>query len=53
MNSGTIWPKSGNIGKNKTLVISILKSIEPGLEDKLFLDTLQKNIYSELDKFSN
>ncbi len=53
MNSGAIWPKSGNMGKNKTLVISILKPIEPGLEGKLFLNTLQKNIYNELEKFSN
>ena len=51
MNSGAIWPKTGNMKKNKTLIISILKPIQPGLEDKIFLEDLQKKIYDELDNF--
>ena len=53
MNSGSIWPKEGKIFRNKTLVISILKSIDPGLESELFLETLQKNIYNELEGLPN
>ena len=49
INSGKIWPKNGKLNANKTLVISILKPIEPGMESKEFLNYLQSNIYSELD----
>ena len=53
MNSGEIWPKSGSIGKNKILTISILKPIDPGLEGEVFLNNLQKKIYGELDNFTS
>ena len=52
INSGKTWPKSGRLSPNKTIVISILKAIEPGIETKEFLKILQNNIYSELDKLS-
>ena len=52
INSGEVWPKSGKLSSNKKIVISILKAIEPGLETKEFLRTLQNNIYSELDRLS-
>jgi 1-acyl-sn-glycerol-3-phosphate acyltransferase len=50
INSGNIWPKSGNLKPNGILVVSILKEIEPGMERKDFLNILQNNIYQELDK---
>ena len=50
INSGNIWPKSGKLKSNGTLVVSILKEIEPGIESKEFLNILQNNIYQELDK---
>ena len=50
INSGNIWPKSGKLKPNGTLVVSILKEIEPGIESKEFLNILQNNIYQELDK---
>ena len=49
INSGNTWPKKGLKKINTTLTISILKSIEPGLEKEVFLKTLEKAIYSELD----
>ena len=52
INSGNVWPKSGVLITNKTLTISILKPIEPGLDSKQFLETLQNSIYKELDNIS-
>ena len=50
LNSGIIWPKNGNLKPNKTLIISILDPIAPGMNSDEFLNTLQKNIYQEIDK---
>ena len=52
INSGKIWPKNGKLNSNQLLVVSILKGIEPGMESKKFLNTLEKNIYEELDKIN-
>ena len=52
INSGTVWPKSGKLIANKTLTISILKSIEAGMNSKEFLEVLQNSIYKELDSIS-
>ena len=49
INSGNTWPKHGSKKINKTITISILKPIEPGLEKKTFLRQLEQSIYSELD----
>ena len=49
INSGTVWPKNGSLIKNKTITISILKAIEPGLDSKEFTNLIEKKIYSELD----
>ena len=53
INSGSVWPKNGRLNKNKTLTISILKPIETGKDSKIFLESLQKIIYEELDNLSN
>ena len=50
LNSGVIWPKKGILKINKTLKITILKTIDPGLNSDDFLFKLQKDIYDELDK---
>ena len=42
------WKPEGN----KIITISILKSIEPGLGKEEFLNILENNIYSELDKIN-
>jgi len=49
INSGNTWPKKGSRKINTVLTISILKSIEPGLEREIFLKELESVIYSELD----
>jgi 1-acyl-sn-glycerol-3-phosphate acyltransferase len=49
INSGNTWPKKGSKKINTVLTISILKSIEPGLEKIIFLKELENIIYSELD----
>jgi 1-acyl-sn-glycerol-3-phosphate acyltransferase len=52
INSGYTWPKNGLKKANTTLTISILKSIEPGLDRMVFLQQLQNRIYSELDNLN-
>ena len=49
INSGYVWPKTGEKKPNKEITISILKPINPGLTKEEFILTLENNIYSELD----
>ena len=49
INSGYVWPKKGKKIFNKEITISILEPIESGLTKEVFLETLEKKIYSELD----
>ena len=53
INSGEVWPKNGNLCKNKKITITILKPIKPGLEGKLFLNSLQNTMYDVLNKTSS
>ena len=50
LNSGSVWPKNGKLKPNKTLTISILDPINPGMNPDEFINILQKNIYEEIDK---
>jgi 1-acyl-sn-glycerol-3-phosphate acyltransferase len=50
LNSGSVWPKNGKLKSNKTLTVSILDPISPGMNSDEFLNSLQKNIYEEIDK---
>ena len=50
LNSGSVWPKNGKLKLNKTLTVSILDPIGPGINPDEFLNLLQKNIYEEIDK---
>ena len=52
LNSGNIWPKKGELKTNKTLTISILDPINPGMNPDEFLNLLQKNIYDEIDRIN-
>ena len=52
INSGYTWPKKGFLRPNLSLTISILSSIDEGMDKEIFLKTLEKNIYSELDKIN-
>ena len=49
INSGRTWPKYGPKKTNTTLIISILKPIDPGLKKEIFLEKLENIIYSELN----
>tara|TARA_B100001057_G_scaffold352154_1_gene353798 strand:- start:2146 stop:2847 length:702 start_codon:yes stop_codon:yes gene_type:complete len=49
INSGYVWPKVGKKKTNKTITISILKPISAGLSKERFINTLENEIYSELD----
>ena len=52
INSGFVWPKNQTLSNNKTISISILKPINPGLNKDDFLNILENDIYSELDKIN-
>jgi len=52
LNSGNIWPKKGTLSSNKTLTVSILDPINPGMNPDEFIKLLQKNIYEEIDKIN-
>ena len=52
LNSGYVWPKNKQLSNNKTITVSILKPISPGLNKEKFINLLQNNIYSELDKMN-
>ena len=49
INSGNVWPKRGYLNSNKSITISILEPINPGMKSDEFTSTLEKKIYSELD----
>ena len=49
INSGYVWPKKREKNSNRTITISILKPIEPGLSKNEFIQNLENKIYSELD----
>ncbi len=49
INSGYVWPKNNLKKSHKTITISILKPISAGLTKEKFINTLQNEIYSELD----
>ena len=52
MNSGEIWPKQGELLTNRTLKISILNEIKPGMDEDKFLEFLQTKMYDELNNIS-
>ncbi len=52
LNSGIVWPKSGNLSSNKTIIISILDYIPIGLTAEDFLKKIEKNLYNEADKIT-
>ena len=52
INSGYVWPKKGPKISNRSIIISILPKIESGIEKNVFLNNLEKNIYSELNNLN-
>tara|TARA_B100000586_G_C20081027_1_gene415398 strand:- start:828 stop:1529 length:702 start_codon:yes stop_codon:yes gene_type:complete len=49
INSGEVWPKKGHVKSNKSITISILEPINPGMKGDEFTNIIEKKIYSELD----
>ena len=52
INSGFVWPKKGLKQSQKTITITILKPIPPGLTKDEFLKTLEIEIYRELNSLN-
>ena len=50
LNSGNVWPKSGKLGSNKTITVSILRQIDAGLNPDDFLRNLEDKLFCELEK---
>ena len=49
INSGYVWPKKGPKNCNKIITVSILTSINAGMEKENFLQNLESKIYNELN----
>ena len=49
INSGRVWQKNNILKLNKSITISILNPIDPGIDSNNFVNIIEKNIYSELD----
>jgi 1-acyl-sn-glycerol-3-phosphate acyltransferase len=49
INSGYVWPKKGQKNSHKTITISILTPIDPGMDKENFLKILESKIYNELN----
>ncbi len=49
INSGHVWPKKNILKSGKSITISVLKPIEPGIDSNNFTDLIEKKIYEELD----
>ena len=49
INSGYVWPKKGRKTNQRTITISILEPIHPGMHKDEFLKILENNIYTELN----
>ena len=49
INSGRVWQKNNILKSNKSITISILNPIDPGIDSNDFINIIEKNIYAELD----
>jgi 1-acyl-sn-glycerol-3-phosphate acyltransferase len=52
VNSGYVWPKKGQKNSHKTIIVSILKPINAGIDKENFLQILESKIYNELNLLS-
>ena len=49
INSGNVWPKNGKLTSKKTIIISILPAVKPGMGSADFTNYVESKIYNELD----
>ena len=52
INSGNVWPKNGKLSMNKTITVSILPAIKPGMSSVEFTSYVEDKIYSELNSIN-
>ena len=52
INSGNVWPKNGGLITNKTITISILPGIKPGMRSAEFTSYIEDRIYNELNSMN-
>ena len=52
INSGNVWPKNGSLITNKTITISILTGIKPGMRSAEFTSYIEDKIYNELNSMN-
>ena len=48
INSGNVWPKDGKLSSKKTITISILPAVKPGMKSADFTSYIEDKIYTEL-----
>ena len=49
INSGNVWPKDGKLTSKKTIILSILPTVKPGMSSAEFTSYIESKIYNELD----
>ena len=52
INSGNVWPKSGKLSSNQTIIVSILPVVKPGMSSVDFTNYIEDKIYSELNSMN-
>ena len=48
INSGNVWPKNGKLVPKRTITISILPMVKPGMNEAEFTSFIEDKIYNEL-----
>tara|TARA_A100000164_G_scaffold201503_1_gene178944 strand:+ start:160 stop:780 length:621 start_codon:yes stop_codon:yes gene_type:complete len=49
INSGNVWPKIGKLNSKKTITLSVLPAVKPGMSSVDFISFIENKIYTELD----
>ena len=49
INSGIVWPKNGKLSSKKTMIVSILPEVKPGMGSADFTNLIENKIYNELN----
>ena len=52
INSGNVWQKNGKLTQNKTIIVSILPAVKPGMSSLDFTNYIEDKIYDELNLMS-
>ena len=52
LNTGKVWPKNSFLKHNHDIKISFLEPIKPGKDKNIFINDLEKKIYSSIENLS-